>query len=78
MYRRDPLVPIFYVSKSAETTDGHECELRLTVPPLLPSDQKLLVIYRSLERDDTPATRSAAHRICALTERAPRLFEIDP
>ncbi len=45
---------------------------------LFPSDQKRLVIYGSLERDDTPAIRSAALRICALTEQAPRFFEIDP
>jgi hypothetical protein len=37
-----------------------------------------LVIYRTFERGDTPATRSAALRICVLAERAPRLFEIDP
>jgi hypothetical protein len=36
-----------------------------------------LVIYPSLERDHIAATRSAALRICALIERAPR-FEIDP
>jgi hypothetical protein len=55
---------------------GHECELRPTVP-LLPSGHKRVVIHRSLERDDTPATRSAALRISVLVERAPR-FEIDP